>query len=74
VVDNKDNLQREKNTMMMTKTKRVTTMTRLTTILGKGNSKFNYSIRIRDLHSEDGTRIRILGSGEYGYQADSDPY
>jgi len=65
---NKDNLQCETNTMKMTKNKRVTTMTRLTTnILEKGNSKFNCSNRIRDLHSEDGTRILLLGSGEYGY-------
>jgi len=49
-------------------------MTRMTTtILGPLKSKFNCWIRIRDPHSEYGSRIRIPGSAEYRSNADPDP-
>jgi len=64
----------KKNTKRMTKTKRMTTKTRMTTtILGPLKSKLNGWIRIRDPHSEYGSRIRIPGSAEYGSNADPDP-
>jgi len=69
-----DDIEEEKKTIRITKTKRMKKKTRMTaTILGKIKSKLKCWICIRDPHSEYGTRIRIHGVDDYGSHADPEP-